>query len=197
MFTGIVQELGTVLAVRRASNVTRLSIHAPKIAARLRAGESVAINGVCLSVVRIRQSALECDVIPETRRLTNLSTVSSGLRVNVEPSLALTDRLNGHVVLGHVDGVGRIFRSSTRAGDVALAIRVAPAVRRYLVPKGPITVDGVSLTLGATLTPTTCSVFLIPETMRQTTLGLRRVGDVVNIEIDYFAKLIAQLTRNP
>ena len=192
MFTGIIKELGTVVAMRRAGGVIRLRIHAPKTASGLALGESVAINGVCLSVVRVRQGALDFEVIPETRRLTNLGTLSNGTRVNVEPSLTLSDRLNGHLVLGHVDGVGRIVRCHRKAGDAALGIRLPSALRRYLVPKAPIAVDGVSLTVGAKLTPTMFSVFLIPETIRHTTLGFRRVGDLVNIEIDYFAKLITQ-----
>ena len=192
MFTGIIKELGTVVAMRRAGGVIRLRIHAPKTASGLALGESVAINGVCLSVVRVRQGALDFEVIPETRRLTNLGTLSNGTRVNVEPSLTLSDRLNGHLVLGHVDGVGRIVRCHRKAGNVALGIRIPSALRRYLVPKAPIAVDGVSLTVGAKPTPTMFSVFLIPETMHKTTLGFRRIGDLVNIEIDYFAKLITQ-----
>lgn len=195
MFTGIVKELGTVRAVRRMRGATRLSIHAPTTASRLVVGESVAINGVCLSVVRVRQGALDFEMIPETRRLTTLGTLSSGARVNVEPSLTLSDRLNGHLVLGHVDGVGRIVRCHRKAGDVALGIRLPSALRRYLVPKAPIAVDGVSLTVGDHLSPMSFSVFLVPETIHKTTLGSRRVGDLVNIEIDYFAKLITQRAR--
>ena len=195
MFTGIIKELGTVWAVARGRGIVRLRVHAPQTAARLAVGDSVAMNGVCLSIVRIHQGALEFEMVPETRRLTNLGSLSSGARVNVEPSLTLGDRLNGHIVLGHVDGVGRIVRSSKKAGDVVIGIRVDEALRCYLVPKAPIAVDGVSLTVGARLTSTSFSVFLIPETIRQTTLGFRRVGDLVNIELDYFAKLVAQCTR--
>lgn len=197
MFTGITQELGTVVQIDRSRTVDRLTIHAPKIADHLEVGESVAVNGVCLSVVRQRQGRLTFEVIPETRRLTSLKTIASGSRVNLERSLSLSDRLNGHLVLGHVDGVGRIVRRRQVAGDVVLDIRVDRALRRFIVPKGPIAVDGVSLTVGTRLAATTFEVFLIPETIRKTTLGLHRVGDLVNIELDYFAKLIAQLvSRN-
>lgn len=192
MFTGIVQELGTVVQVDRSRFVDRLTVHAPKIADHLQAGESIAVNGVCLSVVRQRQSDLVFEVIPETRRLTSLKTATAGSRVNLERSLTLSDRLNGHLVLGHVDGVGRIVRRNQKAGDMALEIRVDRVLRRFIVPKGPIAVDGVSLTVGTKLTATSFHVFLIPDTIRKTTLGLRRVGDVVNIELDYFAKLILQ-----
>lgn len=195
MFTGIVQELGTVVRVERARSVDRVTVHAPKIADHLETGESVAVNGACLSVVRRRPSQLTFEVIPETRRFTSLKTVTAGSRVNLERSLTLSDRLNGHMVLGHVDGVGRIVRRRQQAGDVVLEIRVNRALRRFLVPKGPVAVDGVSLTVGATLTATTFPVFLIPETLRKTTLQFRRVGDLVNLELDYFAKLIAQLVE--
>jgi riboflavin synthase len=202
MFTGIVQELGTVYSLerarrsgKRADDVDRLHVFAPKTAAGLVPGESVAINGACLSVVSVRQGAMTFEIIPETRRLTNLGTLSAGARVNVERSLTLSDRLNGHVVLGHVDGVGRILRCQKKAGEVALGIRVDAGLRRYLVPKAPIAVDGVSLTVGARVASAMFSVFLIPETIHKTTLGLRRVGDLVNIEADYFAKLLIQFAQ--
>lgn len=194
MFTGIIQELGTVVRFERAGSVDRLTVQAPKMADGLQAGESLAVNGVCLSVVRRQRADLVFDVIPETRRLTSLKTLAAGSRVHLERSLTLSDRLNGHFVLGHVDGVGTIVRHRRQAGDVVLDIRLDRRLRRLIVPKGPIAVDGVSLTVGTRLTATTFQVFLTPDTIRKTTLGLRRVGGLVNIEIDYFAKLIAQHT---
>ena len=197
MFTGIVQELGTVLGVKRAQGLVRVQILAPKTAAKLSAGESVAVNGVCLSVVRLQQGVLSFEAIPQTLRLTNLSTLSAGARVNLETSLSLSDRLNGHLVLGHVDGTGRVVRRAVTAGETVLGIRIEPRLRRYLVPKGSIAVDGVSLTVGPDVTPTTFLVFLIPETLHQTTLGARRLGALVNIEVDYVAKLIVNFaSRN-
>lgn len=195
MFTGLISEQGTISAVRRAGGIVRLTIHAPRTAPQLAIGESVAINGVCLSVVSTRRGMLTFEAVPETQRLTNLGWLTAGDRVNVEPSLTLSDRLNGHLVLGHIDGLGRIRRRAQQAGEVVLEIQVSRDLRRYLVPKAPIAVNGVSLTMGGRLTPTTFAVFLIPETMRKTTLGGCRVGDVVNIELDYFAKLIAQFTN--
>lgn len=195
MFTGIVQELGTVAAVTRGREVDRLTVQAFKTAAGLQVGESVAVNGVCLSAVRVRDGSLTFETVPETRRLTTLGALAVGERVNLERSLSLSDRLNGHLVLGHVDGIGRVMRRRTRAGEVALDIRVDRSLRRYLVPKGPVTVDGVSLTLGAALSPGGFSIFLIPETLRKTTLHLRAAGDSVNLEVDYIAKLILQQPR--
>ena len=195
MFTGIVRELGTVAAVRRAGGIIRLAIHAPRTAPRLAIGESVAINGVCVSVVGNQRGMLTFEAIQETQRLTNLGRLAVGDRVNVEPSLTLSDRLNGHLVLGHIDGLGRIRRRVQQAGEVAVEIQVSRDLCRSLVPKAPIALDGVSLTVGSRLTSTTFTVFLIPETMRKTTLGVCRAGDAVNIELDYVAKLIAQFAR--
>ena len=190
MFTGIVQELGTVTAVTRGRAVDRLTIQAPKTSAGLQVGESVAVNGVCLSVVRLRDGLLTFETIPETRRLTTLGTLAAGHRVNLERSLSLSDRLNGHVVLGHVDGIGRVMQCRRRAGEIALEVQIDRSLRRFLVPKGPIALDGVSLTVGARVSPSSFSVFLIPETMRKTTLTARRAGERVNLEMDYFAKLL-------
>ena len=193
MFTGIIRELGTVVARERADGVHRLRIHAPTLSRGLAVGESVAVNGVCLSAVQIRQGTVTFEMIPETCRLTTLGALRSGDRVNLEPSVTLSDRLNGHLVFGHVDGVGTIARVQRQPGQVALTIRVGRALRRYLVPHSPLAVDGVSVTVGSRLSPSACSVFLIPETFRKTTLGARRVGERVNLEIDYVAKLVAQM----
>lgn len=196
MFTGIIRELGTVASVRRRGGLLTVQVYAPRIAANISIGESVAINGACLSVVRVGQSALTFEVIPETQRLTTLGRLSVGSSVNVEPSLTLMDRLNGHLVLGHVDGVGRIVRRTQKTGDVAMEIHGDPAVHRYVAPKSPIAVDGVSLTVGAQVSPRAFSVFLIPDTLHKTTLGSRKAGDLVNLEVDYLAKLVAQLANH-
>ena len=122
MFTGIIRELGTVVARERADGVHRLRIHAPTLSRGLAVGESVAVNGVCLSAVQIRQGAVTFEMIPETCRLTTLGALRSGDRVNLEPSLTLSDRLNGHLVLGHIDGLGRIRRRAQQAGEVAVVL---------------------------------------------------------------------------
>jgi riboflavin synthase len=192
MFTGIVQELGTVARLQRSRGIVTLAVSAPKTAVRVRPLESVAVNGVCLTVVRVRDASLECEMIRETGRLTTLRSLKSGSRVNVEPSLSVTDRIGGHLVFGHVDGIGTVARRREQGGDLTLEIRVSAAMRRWLVPKGPIALDGVSLTLGQRLTGTTFSVHLIPETLRQTTLMSLKVNDQVNLEIDYLAKLVRQ-----
>ncbi len=196
MFTGIIQELGTVARIERSQGVVRMTISAPKTAARVQPLESVAINGVCLTVVGVRDGALRFEMIPETRRLTTLGSLRSGHRVNLEPSLSVSDRLGGQLLFGHVDGIGTITRRRQQGGELILEVRIGTALRRFLVPKGPVAVDGVSLTVGRSLTSTTFTVHLIPETLRQTILRSLVIGDRVNVEADYFAKLIAQFLRS-
>jgi riboflavin synthase len=192
MFTGIIQELGTVARVERRSGLIRLHIRAPKLAAKTAPPESVAVNGVCLSVAAIRRSTLTFEVIPETRQVTSLGDLRCGDQVNLESSVSALDRLSGHILLGHVDGTGRVERRRQTAGELVLGIRVSPPLRKFLIPKGPVAVDGVSLTVGRRLTPSSFQVHLIPETLRRTTLRWRQVGDPVNIELDYLAKLVEQ-----
>ncbi len=196
MFTGIVQEVGTVAGVRRGADVIELDVRAPDVCEGLKAGESVAVNGVCLTVARAAGSVFTVEMIPETRRLTTLGRLARGDSVNLERSLRLTDRLSGHLVLGHVDGVARVARRAANGRDVKLELAVDRALARYLVPKGPVTMDGVSLTLGAQLSGGRCEVFLIPETIHRTTLGRLKAGQAVNIEVDYIAKLIAHLVAS-
>ena len=192
MFTGIIRDIGTVACVERSHGVVRLTVAAPKIVSLVQPLDSVSVNGVCLSVAQARAGAMTFEMIPETQRATALGRLRSGSRVNLEPSLSVLDRLGGHLVFGHVDGVGTITARRPRAGELAVEIRIPPRLRRFLVPKGPVAVDGVSLTVGPRLFASRFTIFLIPETLRQTTLSVRRVGDLVNIEIDYFAKLIRQ-----
>ena len=129
------------------------------------------------------------EVIGETQRLTTLGRLRSGSRVILEPSLTLTDRLNGHVLLGHVDGTAAVARRRELARELVLTFRIEAALRRWLVPKGPVAVDGVSLTVGRELTASTFAIHLIPETLRRTTLRRLAAGDRVNVEADYLAKL--------
>ena len=195
MFAGIIRELGTVDRIESGRGLVRLTIYAPEIASRVGRLESVAVNGVCLTILDLRRHAMIFEVIQETQRLTTLGALCRGDRVHLEPSLSVLDRLNGHFVFGHVDGLGTVVKRRQRAGEVLLEIRVAPRIRRFLVPKGPVAVDGVSLTVGETPGVSTFLIHLIPETRRQTTLGARRVRERVNIEVDYLAKLVAQQMR--
>ncbi len=196
MFTGIIRELGTVERITRGQGITRLAIRAPGVASRVQRLESVSVNGVCLSVVDIRRQTLVFEMITETQRLTTLAALRNGDRVHLEPSLSLSDRLNGHVLFGHVDGLGKIVKRRELKGELVLEIRIPASLRPFLVSKGPVAVDGVSLTVGKTLTASTFTIHLIPETLRATILRSRKVGDRVNVELDYFAKLVHQFLRS-
>ena len=190
MFTGIIRELGTVDRVERATGIVRLAVYAPKIAPRLEPMESVAVHGVCLTVVAIRRRMIIVEIIPETRRWTTLGALRSGDRVHLEPSLTLSDRLGGHLLLGHVDGLGTVAKRRRDSGELIVDIRVSPSLRTLIVPKGSVAINGVSLTVGGALGGSTFAVHLIPETLRRTTLEDLEAGDRVNIELDYIAKLV-------
>ncbi len=193
MFTGIIKEVGTVSRLQRTNGLVRLTVRAPKAAAAMSPLESVAVNGVCLTVASARRGALSFDLIPETQQRTALTGLRAGSAVHVEPSLALTDRINGHLLLGHVDGVGTVVRRQQAPGELRLEIRVPSGLRKWLVPKGPVAVDGVSLTVGRVRPGGIFTIHLIPETLRHTRLGALVAGAKVNIEVDYLAKLVTQL----
>ena len=195
MFTGIVQEMGTVSRIQRANGVVRLTVDAPKTAATVHPLESVAVNGVCLSGVARRSPSLAFEMIAETQRLTTLGALRAGERVNLEPSLRLSDRLNGHLVFGHVDGIGTVTARRQLSGETVLQIAVPRRLGSYLVSKGPVTLDGISLTVGRVPTASSFTVHLIPETLRQTTLAGRHAGARVNVEVDYFAKLWSKWSK--
>ena len=190
MFTGVIRDLGVVTRVAGANGLLRLEIQAPRLAARVEASESVAVNGVCLTVTRAARGRLTFELVAETQERTALGRLARGHRVHLEPSLTLADRLNGHLVLGHVDGTGTVLSQRQRPGMAVLTIQADAAVRPWLVPKGPITVDGVSLTVGPGIRRGRFMLFLVPETLRRTMLGERQAGDLVNLEADYVAKLV-------
>lgn len=195
MFTGLIRDVGVVTRLASGRGLVQLEIEAPRLAERLSASESVAVNGVCLTVTRAARGRLSFELIKETQQRTALARLASGDRVHLEPSLTLADRLNGHLVLGHIDGTGRVLSRRERPGMVVLTIQASAAVRPWLVPKGPITVDGVSLTVGPGVRGGRFLLFLIPETLKRTTLGERRAGELVNLEADYLAKLVKGARR--
>ena len=190
MFTGIVRELGTVEAVSDEEGVVRLTVRAPEAAGRSGVGDSVSINGVCLTAVAVADGALDFDVVPETLRRSSLGRLEPGVEVNVEPALLAGEPLGGHIVQGHVDGLGRV----RRADDEGLEVEAPPEILRYCVEKGSITVEGVSLTI-ASLGEETFGVVLIPHTRATTTLGAAGEGDELNLEVDVVAKHVERLVR--
>ena len=196
MFTGIVEELGELLGRRERPDAAQLTISAPLTSADARHGDSISVNGVCLTVVNVQDGAFTADVIGETLRRSSLGTARPGDRVNLERAAKLGDRLGGHLVQGHVDGTGTVL-SRTAPQDGApwelIRIRMPTALARYVVEKGSIAVDGVSLTV-IEVAGDEFSVGLIPTTQQLTTLGLRRPGARVNLEVDIVAKYVERLT---
>jgi riboflavin synthase len=194
MFTGIVEQLGEVVRLDRHGGGGVLVVHCPPVATGSTAGDSIAVDGVCLTVVEVADGTFSADVMKETLARTTLDTLGAGDAVNLERAATPATRLGGHVVQGHVDGVGSVVSRvpGDRWEDVTVAL--PPDLARYVVEKGSIAVDGVSLTVVAvTGAPAACTVSLIPTTLARTTLGRRRTGDPVNIEVDVIAKYVEKL----
>ncbi len=189
MFTGIVQELGTVDSLELASSGGRLTVRAPKLAPRLSVDESVATNGVCLTVVACDGSAFTADLAPETLGRTNLGQLRPGSRVCLERSVTLETPLGGHLVQGHVDGLATLVERAAVGIQTTLRFEAPPHIARYVVEKGFIALDGVSLTV-ASCHGSAFGIALIPHSAELTTLGAKRVGESVNVEVDLFAKYI-------
>jgi riboflavin synthase len=196
MFTGIVEEIGEVLAVREQADVVVLTVRGRTVTADSRHGDSIAVNGVCLTVIDpegSRDGTFTVELVPETLKRSSLSAVSAGARVNLERAVPATGRLGGHIVQGHVDGVATLLSRTPGERSDELRFSLGPELARYVVEKGSIAVDGVSLTV-AGLGTDTFTVALIPTTLAHTTLGSRAPGDTVNIEVDVVAKYVEKLT---
>lgn len=192
MFTGIIEAVGTVERTAVAGESGRLRVAAGPVCDGVRLGDSVAVNGACLTVVQIAPPALEFDVSAETLRVTTLGGLARGGRVNLERALRVGDRLGGHFVLGHVDAVGTILQLRQAPGQVVLEVTAAPEVIAQMIPKGSVAVDGISLTL-AGLRVDRFSVAVIPHTLDNTTLRGRSPGDKVNLELDVIGKYVQRL----
>lgn len=192
MFTGLVAELGTVQRLDRQGESYHLTVSAVKVMQNLKIGDSVAVNGACLTVVDMHDSVFTADVMPETVRLTNIGSLHAGDKVNLERTLRLCDGLDGHIVSGHVEGLGTII--SRRPEGIANVVEIATEARllRYILPKGSIAIDGISLTVTA-VTDSGFSVAIIPHTAKETTLGFKGVGDKVNLETDIIGKYVERL----
>jgi riboflavin synthase len=191
VFTGLVADLGTVAALEATGDGVRLRVTST-LAAELSEGDSVAVNGVCLTATQVADGQFTADVMHETLRRSSLAEVADGTRVNLELPLRAADRLGGHVVQGHVDGVGAIRDAVEDGFARVVTIDAPPELLRYVVEKGSIAVDGVSLTV-ASVTADTFSVSLIPETLERTNLGAAAVGTPVNLEVDVLAKYVEKL----
>jgi riboflavin synthase len=191
VFTGLVADLGRVTDVETTADGARLRVET-SLAAELGTGDSVAVNGVCLTATTVAEGAFTADVMHETLRRSSLAEVSPGGRVNLELPLRAQDRLGGHVVQGHVDGLGSVAAVGEDGFARVVTISAPAGLLRYVVEKGSIAVDGVSLTV-ASVTPDTFSVSLIPETLERTNLGAATPGTPVNLEVDVLAKYVEKL----
>lgn len=191
MFTGLIEDLGRVRALERSDGGARLRI-ATRLAGELAEGDSIAVNGVCLTAARIEGEEFTADVMGETLRRSSLGALQDGAHVNLELALRAGDRLGGHVVQGHVDGTGTVAGIHADGISRVLELAVDPGLARYLVEKGSVALDGVSLTVSA-LTARGFCVSLIPETLQRTRLGELEVGAVVNVEVDVLAKHVERL----
>ncbi|NHC22033.1 riboflavin synthase [Nocardioides sp. IC4_145] len=192
MFTGIVEELGTVAAVEDQGDAIRLTIRAATVLEDAALGDSIAVNGCCLTVAARDEDTWTADVMQETLDKTSLRGVRPGDTVNLERAVTAATRLGGHIVQGHVDGVGEVLRRTPSEHWEVVEVSLPADLARYLVDKGSITVDGVSLTV-VEAGETSFTVSLIPETLARTTLGSRQVGDRVNLEADVIAKHVEKL----
>ena len=192
MFTGLVEEAGRVVAFTQAQEAWRLQIAAQVVTRQVAPGDSIAVNGCCLTVTRFDAGNLWFDVLEETRRLTSFSQLTPGLRVNLERSLRADARLGGHFVTGHIDAPGRIEVFETRGKDHYLKVAVPAEFTRYLVYKGSVAIDGISLTV-AEVVGDSFAVWLIPHTLAVTNLQERKAGDTVNLEFDLLAKYVEKI----
>jgi riboflavin synthase len=216
VFTGIVEEIGEVVAARNTDDVLVLTVRGPVVASDARPGDSIAVNGVCLTVVEVGGPAagsaatsaagpagpngvgaggFSVELVPETLKRTSLADVGAGTPVNLERAVAVGGRLGGHIVQGHVDGVSTLLSRTPGTRSDELRFALPPDLARYVVQKGSITVDGVSLTVADT-DGDAFAVALIPTTLAHTTLGARAPGDTVNLEVDVVAKYVERLTRD-
>ena len=194
MFTGIIEEIGIIQAVHHGPASSLLTIRAEKVLEDVKDGDSIAVNGVCLTVTSHGSSYFTADVMHETLNRSSLGNLRQGSQVNLERAMAAGSRFGGHIVSGHIDGIGTV--SAIRQDDIAVwyTISASPSILRYIIEKGSIAIDGISLTV-ATVTDIDFSVSIIPHTAAQTTLSRRKSGDIVNLENDVIGKYVEKLLQ--
>lgn len=189
MFTGIVEDIGTVKTLQSDKQSMEITVVSKKMIEDVKLGDSIAVNGVCLTVTRFNELELTMDVMPETVRATNLQQLAVGDPVNLERAMSANGRFGGHFVSGHVDGVGKILRKRPLANAVYIDIELSKELTSYCIPKGSITIDGTSLTLFH-VEENGVTVSLIPHTYKETILGMKKMGALVNVETDLVGKYI-------
>jgi riboflavin synthase len=194
MFTGIIEGLGTIVDNRPGNQGHKLTIAADYALLDSKIGDSIAVSGACLTVTDINAQRFTVDVSPETLASTLLGTIRNGDRVNLERALRLSDRLDGHLVSGHVDGVGKISSKLAKGNAVIITVAVAPSLARYMIKKGSVAVDGISLTINQ-CDQNSFAVGIIPHTAKLTTINLKNIGALVNIETDLIGKYVERFVR--
>ncbi len=192
MFTGIVEEIGKMQSLKSHGEMTKLKIKAEKVIEDLELGDSIATNGVCLTVTEFDQNSFTADVMPETVKKTNLRNLKPGSKINLERAMTPTKRMGGHLVTGHIDGVGTLVEKKKDHQALIYTFNVSKALSRYMVEKGSIAIDGVSLTI-IDVEEEWFSIGLIPHSADQTILGSANKGDEVNLEVDIIAKYVEKL----
>ena len=195
MFTGIIEEIGKVSAIRHGSNSSQITVRAERVPGDLRMGDSVNTNGACLTVVAFDGASFTVDVMPETMKRTNLGELRTGSPVNLERALKLSDRLGGHLVSGHIDGTGKIASRWTDENAEWFRITAGAEILKYIADKGSVAVDGISLTV-VEAGDSSFTVSVIPHTKHETAISGKKTGDTVNIECDMIAKYLEKLTTN-
>lgn len=192
MFTGIVEEIGKIKAIKKGKNSARLVINAKKVLEDVKLGDSIAVNGVCLTVTEFSNSEFAVDVMHESLRKSSLSTLKNDSSVNLERAMLLNGRFGGHIVSGHIDGTGKIINIKNDDNAIWYTISAKDKIMKYIIEKGSITIDGISLTV-ANLSESDFSVSIIPHTQEETILKTKKIGDIVNLENDCIAKYVESL----
>ncbi|MGN7311138.1 riboflavin synthase [Alkalicoccobacillus gibsonii] len=196
MFTGIIEEVGTIKAMKETGEAIVMTIAAKEVLTDVHEGDSIAVNGVCLTVTSYSDFEFVVDVMPETVRASSLQALKTNSKVNLERAMHANGRFGGHFVSGHVDGIGTIVRKTPEQNAIYYTIQVSKELRRYMIHKGSVTVDGTSLTIFG-VDETSFTLSIIPHTVEQTIIGNKEVGDIVNIECDLVGKYIEQFLENP
>ena len=195
MFSGIVEEMGVVKTFDRDFGEARLSILSETILGDLKVGESVSVSGVCLTTVEVHERDFVVDVSTETLNVTSIGSLAAGAAVNLERAMKLNERIGGHLVSGHVDGIGTLQDRQQEGNSIILTFNMPESILRYCIQKGSITIDGVSLTINQ-VSEKSLAVAIIPHTAEVTTLGLKQPGDFVNLEVDQIGKYVERLMQN-
>ena len=196
MFTGLVESLGKVSSIEMATDSAVITFDSVQFADQLQVGDSVSVNGTCLTVTKFDSNSFSVDVMTQTLKLTSLQNLEKGDAVNLERAALVSSRLGGHIVQGHIDGTGSIAKLALGEKWLQMDIQFPSELMKYVVPQGSICIDGVSLTVGSVADDLNqITVWLIPETLAKTNLSAKKVGDLVNIEVDVLAKYVERLTK--